>query len=84
MAGATCFVWFSNVHNGNHIHGKTLNISSTGAKTINLGHYSVTTVMSGTNTTAVANYGTKGHLYLYTGSIYYVLTMSDAYSDYSD
>ena len=83
VAGALCFVKFSKGHTVSTIHGKTLNIGSTGAKTISL----ATASYSGGGTaggfsvpSAVA--GTVDFLFIYTGSTY-VLPLG-AYVTYSD
>ena len=72
-------VCFSNAHGAYSLHNKTLNINSTGAKTINIGFY--------TNSDANSGYlgaaSIKGYLFVYTGSVHYIAGGSTAYADHS-
>ena len=78
--GACCFVWFSTVVTAGNLRGNTINIASTGAKTIAIGKHD-----TGNNDSNVLGAQTmKGYFFVYNGSSQYIAGGSTMYADYGD
>lgn len=83
VAGAVCFVKFSKGHEVNYIAGKTLNVSSTGAKNITIptGGYNGNTAAGAFSVPSSLGL-TRDFLFIYTGSEYAVpLSANVTYAD---
>ena len=82
VAGATCFTWFSNKVSNYNLRNATLNINSTGAKSINVGAINSGHAMGhGDN---LDDTGSQGVLFTYTGTVYYMIGRGLYYPDYGD
>lgn len=85
-AGACCYVKFSNVHHALDLYSKTLNINSTGAKTISMYYYTAKFPGEG-SAGHPGSQGSNDILFVYSGSNYSysgAWYFKNTYSDYSD